>query len=315
MTFESSTNPHLELPARLTSGNRSRRLSNYWFGFLITLPALAVLLLIFLYPVAYSAWQSFRNYELGRAGSEWVGIQNYIDVLQSRQFKRAFENTVRYTVIAVPIELVLGLAIAIALHHIEVGKNVIRVLIVLPMMLAPVAMGLMWKFMYNDQLGVINHALKATGLVEAPPLWLADPSIALYSIIAVDIWATTPLVVLLMLAGLTGIPEDIYEASSIDGGGAVSNFIDLTLPMLRPVILVTLLLRGMDAFRVFDIVYVLTGGGPAFRTDVLSFLAYRTAFTDREIGTASAIAWLMTIVLLVAAVALIFLLRKPEEKQ
>ena len=101
-----------------------------------------------------------------------------------------------------PIELVLGLAIAIALHHIDAGKSAIRVLITLPMMLAPVAMGLMWKFMYNDQLGVINHLLKASGLVDAPPLWLADPSIALYSIIAVDIWATTPLVVLLMLAGV-----------------------------------------------------------------------------------------------------------------
>lgn len=313
MTSRPSVSSHIDSLTR--PAPRSRGLSNHWFGFLITLPALAVLALIFLYPVAYSGWQSFTNYELGRAGSEWVGLQNYVDVLQSRQFKRAFENTMRYALIAVPIELVLGLGIAIALHHIEAGKNAIRVLIILPMMLAPIAMGLMWKFMYNDQLGVINHVLKATGLVDTPPLWLADPDIALYSIIAVDIWATTPLVVLLMLAGLTGIPEDIYEASSIDGGSVASNFFDLTLPMLRPVILVTLLLRGMDAFRVFDIVYVLTGGGPANRTDVLSYLAYRTAFTDREIGTASAIAWLMTIALLLAAIALIYLLRKPEEKR
>lgn len=286
-------------------------LSNAGFGLVVALPAIAILVLIFLYPIAYSAYQSFREYDLARpADSHFVGIRNYAGVLQSTDFQRALRNTVVYTGVAVPIELVFGLGIALSLNQILVGKSAIRVLLTLPMMLAPIAMGLMWKFMYNDQLGVINHLLKATKLVDQPPLWLADPDIALFSIIAVDIWATTPMVVLLMLAGLSTIPHDYYEAASIDGGGTVSNFLHVTLPMLKPAILITLLLRGMDAFRVFDIVYVLTKGGPAFKTDVLSYLAYRTAFTDRSIGEASALAWIMTVILLIAAVILIGLLRR-----
>jgi multiple sugar transport system permease protein len=293
---------------------RSRQLSNAGFGVLTVLPALAVLLTVFIYPLAYSIYQSLRSYDLARPkDAHFVGVENYTRLLGSEEFHRAFKNTLIYTGVAVPIELVGGLILALALAQITHGRGLVRMLLTVPMMLAPIAMGLMWKFMYNDQFGVINYFIRRSDLLDRPPLWLSDPSVALYSIIAVEVWATTPVVILLMLAGLLSIPGEYYEAAQIDGGGTLSNFWNITLPLLRPAILVTLLLRGMDAFRVFDIVYVLTKGGPAFKTDVLSFFAYRLAFTNRAIGDATALAWIMTAILLIAGLVLIRLMRRQEE--
>jgi multiple sugar transport system permease protein len=170
-------------------------------------------------------------------------------------------------------------------------------------------MGLMWKFMYNDQLGVINHVLRELGDTR-PPLWLADPERALTSVIVVEIWATVPIFILLLLAGLLSIPRELYEAATIDGAGALAAFRRITLPLLRPVILVALLLRGMDAFRVFDIIFVMTKGGPALRSDVLSYYVYRTAFVDRDFGEATAVSWIMILILLAGSLALIGLIRR-----
>lgn len=298
----------LSRPAR-----RVRRLSNGGFGLLIVLPALAILLLVFVYPLLYSASMSLRFYDLARPqDTRFEGLANYVSILRGAEFARALKNTLLYAGVAVPIEFVAGLALALALAQITHGRGLIRMLLTLPMMLAPIALGLIWKFMYNDQLGVINWAFRRLGLGSRPPLWLTDPDIALFSIVAVDVWATTPIVVLLMLAGLLSIPSELYEASRIDGGGTLSGFWSITLPLLRPAILVTLLLRGMDAFRVFDVVYVLTKGGPAFRTDVLSYYAYRLAFTDRSVGAATALAWIMTLILLAAGLVLIRLIGRQD---
>lgn len=290
---------------------RSNRLSNGQFGLAIIMPALAMLLLVFVYPLIYSAYQSLRFYDLARPQrAEFVGLGNYTDLFQNAEFFRALNNTLLYTGVAVPIEFVLGLTVALALSQVTRGRGFARLMLIMPMMLAPIALGLVWKFMYNDQLGIINYLVRNLGISSSPPLWLSDPNIALFSIIAVDIWATTPLVILILLAGLLGIPAEYYEAAKIDGGGAVSNFIHITLPLMRPAILITLLLRGMDAFRVFDVVYILTKGGPAGRTDVLSFLAYRQAFMERSIGDATALAWVITAMLLAAGLLLIGLMRR-----
>lgn len=293
---------------------RGWRLSNGGFGVAVISPAIVVLLAIFVYPLLYSVYQSFRNYDLARPkDAQFVGLSNYTGLLGSEEFGRALKNTAIYAGVAVPIELVLGMTLALALATITHGRGPIRMLLSVPMMLAPIALGLMWKFMYNDQFGVINYLLRQSTVVDRPPLWLSDPTIALYSIIAVDVWATTPVVVLLLLAGLLSIPGEYYEAAQLDGGGTISSFLHITLPLLKPAILVTLLLRGLDAFRVFDIVYVLTKGGPAFKTDVLSYFAYRLAFTERSIGEATALAWIMTVILLAAGLALIQLMRRQGE--
>lgn len=300
-------------PASSPAHVRSRwHLSNAMFGFLIVLPALIVLAVFFVYPVLYSSYMSLHFFDLAKPKQfRFVGLENYITVLQNEEFHRALINTFVYAGIAVPLEFVFGMVLALALANIRVGRGLLRTTLVIPMMLAPVAMGLMWKFMYNNEFGIINHTLRAIG-ISSPPLWLADPNLALFSVVIVDIWATTPLIVLLMLAGLLSIPGEYYEAATIDGAGMWASFRRITLPLLQPVILVALLIRGMDAFRVFDVVYVMTKGGPAMRSDVLSYFAYRQAFTHRQIGEATATAWIMTFILLAGGYLLIRAMRRQE---
>lgn len=289
----------------------SRRISDAGFGFLIVLPALLILVAFYIYPLLYSTYMSFHFFDLAKPQAfRAVGLANYQKILLSPEFRNALKNTVLYAGVAVPTEFVFGLLLALALANLQVGRNLLRTLLVIPMMLAPVAMGLMWKFMYNDEFGIINHLIKGLGLTDRPPLWLADPKLALFSVVIVDIWATTPLIILLMLAGILSIPHEYYEAAWIDGAGLFATFRRITFPLLRPVILVALLIRGMDAFRVFDVIFVMTKGGPAFKSDVLAFYAYRLAFTHRQIGEASAAAWIMTLLLLAGGILLIRLMRR-----
>ncbi|MDX2138228.1 MAG: sugar ABC transporter permease [Chloroflexota bacterium] len=285
-------------------------LSDGWFGFLITVPALLIMLTVFVFPLVFSAYTSLHRFEITRPDrTRFLGFENYVTVLQDEAFQRALGNTLTYVFVAVPVEFAIGLGLAMALATITRGRGMFRTLLVIPQMLAPAVMALMWKFMYNDELGIINHLLREFG-INRPPLWLTETPLALFSIIIVEVWATVPIFVLLLLAGLLSIPSEYYEAAAIDGGSAWAVFRHITLPLLQPVILVALLIRGMDAFRVFDLVYVLTGGGPALRTDVLSFYIFRTAFTDRDFGLASAGAWIVSIILLTGGLILIRFMRR-----
>jgi multiple sugar transport system permease protein len=286
--------------------------SDGWFGFVITIPALLIMLVVFIYPLLFSAYTSLHDFEITRPDrTRFIGLENYVTILQDDQFQRALGNTLVYVFVAVPIEFVIGLTLALALATIQRGRGIFRTLLVIPQMLAPVVMALMWKFMYNDELGIINHVLRELG-VSRPPLWLTETPLALFSIIIVEVWATVPIFVLLLLAGLLSIPQEYYEAAAIDGASPWQMFLRVTLPLLQPVILVALLIRGMDAFRVFDLVYVLTNGGPALRTDVLSFFTYRIAFTEREFGLASAGAWIISLILLIGGLSLIGLMRRRD---
>jgi multiple sugar transport system permease protein len=290
--------------------SRKFHLSDSWFGFLITTPALLLMFLIFVFPLLFSAYTSLHDFNITRPDrTQFVGLGNFGDLLSDPEFHRALGNTLTYVFVAVPIEFALGLLLAMALATITRGRGMFRTLLVIPQMLAPAVMALMWKFMYNDELGIINHLLREFG-INRPPLWLTDTPLALFSIIIVEIWATVPIFVLLLLAGLLSIPQEYYEAAAIDGGSPWAIFRLVTLPLLQPVILVAVLIRGMDAFRVFDLVYVLTGGGPALRTDVLSYFIFRTAFTEREFGLASAGAWLVSIILLAGGLMLIRFMRR-----
>ncbi|MCU0513075.1 MAG: sugar ABC transporter permease [Anaerolineae bacterium] len=302
--------PHAS-PAPRPAGEYSRfHLPDSWFGFLLTLPALAIMLVVFVFPLLFSAFTSLHRFEIARPDrTRFIGLENYVEIVQDSAFQRALTNTLVYVFVAVPIEFVIGLLLALALANIVQGRGLFRTLLVIPQMLAPAVTALLWKFMYNDELGLINHLLRELG-VNRPPLWLTETPLALFSIILVEIWATVPVFVLLLLAGLLSIPQEYYEAAAIDGGSPLAIFRHVTLPLLQPVILVALLIRGMDAFRVFDLVYVLTGGGPALRTDVLSFFVFRTAFTDRDFGLASAGAWIISLILLIGGLTLIRLLRR-----
>jgi len=292
---------------------RGRQLSEAAFGFLLASPLLIILLGIVGYPLAYAFTASFQRFRLTAPDDiSFVGLDNYYYALIDPQFWGALRNTLLYAGIAVPLELCLGLLIAMALNKMLRGARLARTILILPMMLAPVVMGLMWKFMFNDQLGIINHLIRLTGL-DLHILWLADPQLAFASLLIVEVWAATPIMVILLSAGLTTIPAELYEAAEIDGASRWQRFASVTWPMLQPVILVSLLLRGMDAFRVFDIVFVLTQGGPANSTDVLSYYAYRTIFQGMDVGGASAVSMMMLIVLAALGVILIRRMRRSVQ--
>ena len=244
------------------------------FGAVIILPGVLLLLLVQLYPLLYSLFISFHDYRLLRPElTEFVWLKNYIDIFSDAEFLNALSNTAIYVGLAIPIELMIGFVLALAIEKITRGKNLIRALLIVPQFMAPIAMGFVWRFLYNDEFGLINFMLREIG-IERPPLWLADPDIALYSCIIVEIWATVPIFMLLLSAGMASISSELIDAAKIDGANAIHRVRFIILPHLKPIILVALLIRGMDAFRVFDVVYSLTGGGPALSTDVLSLYLY-----------------------------------------
>jgi multiple sugar transport system permease protein len=275
------------------------------FGAVIILPGVLLLLLVQLYPLLYSLFLSFHDYRLLRPElTEFVWLKNYIDIFSDAEFLNALSNTAIYVGLAIPIELMIGFALALAIEKITRGKNLIRALLIVPQFMAPIAMGFVWRFLYNDEFGLINFMLREIG-IERPPLWLADPDIALYSCIIVEIWATVPIFMLLLSAGMASISSELIDAAKIDGANAIHRVRFIILPHLKPIILVALLIRGMDAFRVFDVVYSLTGGGPALSTDVLSLYLYRTAMLDRQFGDGASAAWIMMIMMLIASYVLI----------
>lgn len=279
--------------------------SSSLFGASLILPGVILLLLFYLYPLLYSLYISFHDFRLIRPDlTEFVGFRNYFEIFQDDEFVNAFINTVIYVGIALPFELVIGLSLALALDKITRGKNIIRAFLIIPQFLAPLAMGFIWKFMYNNDLGIINFVLRNIG-IDRPPLWIADPAISLYSCIIVEIWACVPIFMLLLSAGLTTLSTEIIDAAKIDGANAYHRFRYIILPHLKPIILVTLLIRGMDSFRIFDLVYGLTQGGPAMSSDVLSLYMYRSGMLDRQFGFAASAGWIMVFMMLIASYILI----------
>ena len=279
--------------------------SSSLFGASLILPGVILLLLFYLYPLLYSLFISFHDFRLIRPDlTEFVGFRNYFEIFQDDEFVNAFINTVIYVGIALPFELVIGLSLALALDKITRGKNIIRAFLIIPQFLAPLAMGFIWKFMYNNDLGIINFVLRNIG-IDRPPLWIADPAISLYSCIIVEIWACVPIFMLLLSAGLTTLSTEIIDAAKIDGANAYHRFRYIILPHLKPIILVTLLIRGMDSFRIFDLVYGLTQGGPAMSSDVLSLYMYRSGMLDRQFGFAASAGWIMVFMMLIASYILI----------
>ena len=269
--------------------------SSSFFGGAIILPGVIILLLFYLYPLAYSLFISLHDFRLIRPDlTQFVGFRNYFEIFSDDEFLNAFINTIIYVGISLPCELVIGLFLALALDKITRGKNIIRAFLIVPQFLAPLAMGFIWKFMYNDDLGIINFVLRFVGM-ERPPLWIADPAISLYSCIIVEIWACVPIFMLLLSAGLTTLSTEIIDAAKIDGANAYHRLRYIILPHLKPIILVTLLIRGMDSFRIFDLIYGLTQGGPAMSSDVLSLYMYRSGMLDRQFGYSASAGWIMVL--------------------
>ncbi len=267
-------------------------------AWLFPLPAVLAVVLLIVGPVLANLVISLYDWSIGRAPT-MVGLANFTEALTGWRFWNGVRTTLYFTGLAVPIQLVLGMGIAVLFHRNFPGKGFVRTIMLLPMVATPVAVALIWALMFDPTLGVLNYFLESVGLPRS--LWVADSSIVIPSLVLVDVWQWTPMVALILLAALQGVPQEYYEAAEIDGANGLQAFIHITLPSVRGAIIVALILRGIDAMKTFDIIYVITGGGPGTASETLNVYAFRAGFEFFRAGyAASLLIFLMFLVLGVA---------------
>jgi multiple sugar transport system permease protein len=244
-------------------------------------PALLLLSLVTVYPIFFVFYLSLHRKLLIFDISRFVGLENYLFLLGDNRFWNALKNTLYFTAVSVSLELILGLLIAILLQRSFRLKGLVRALVLIPWAIPTVVSAKMWEWIYNTDFGILNY------IVGSKLNWLGNPFLALNAAVFMDVWKTTPFVAILLMAGLQVIPQELYQAAKVDGAGRWDTFKTITLPLLKPVILVVLLFRTLDAFRIFDAIYVLTGGGPANTTETLSIYAYKVLFQTLQFGYGS----------------------------
>lgn len=295
---------------------QSSALSSRTLGLVMLAPMVIILALTVLYPLVDSLWLSMHRANLANPeqGQPFIGLNNYIYAFKQKNFWDALGRTFYFTLLSVVLELGLGLLFAIVLNERFRGRLFARVSMVVPWALLTVSNGVLWAWMLNPTYGVINTVLTRLHVLDQPKAWLSDTFWTMHLIILADAWKTVPNMTLLLLAGLQSISDDLYEAAEVDGASRWEKLRAITLPMLRPVILVAIALRTIGAFRVFDIIYVLTGnGGPADSTKVISFYAYDQAFRYLFFGYGAAVSWLITLCMLLLIIVYMRLLRSEAE--
>jgi multiple sugar transport system permease protein len=272
------------------------------------LPALTVVFLVAIFPLGWAFWESFHRDDLRLRESTrpFLGLANYQEALHTPRFWEAMLHTMVFVAGTVTLELVLGLVLALALHRAYRGRGLVRMAVLLPWAIPTVVTALLWKFMF-EQTGIVNTLLARIGLLDSDRLfiWFTDPTWAWVPIILADAWKMTPFVTLLLLAGLQNIDPNLYEAAQIDGASRWQQFWHITIPLLRPALLVTLIFRTLDSFRVFDLIYVLTEGGPGSSTEPISLYTYKVLTENLRHGYGSALAILIFLVTLVLALCYI----------
>ncbi len=267
-------------------------------GAVLIAPTVLVFCAVILYPLVSAIYLSLFSIYTPTLAGEWVGVDNYGALLASGDFWNAVLNTLIWTVGTLTLQLVCGVAVALLLNQSIVFQSLARSLILFPYFLSTVVAVLVWRWLFNDLYGILNHVLLIAGLVDAPVNWLGQMPNAMISIILVGAWKYFPFVVIAVLARLQSIPEQLYEAATIDGAGPFQRFTDITLPQLRDVLVVVVLLRAIWDFKEFDLIYLMTGGGPVKATQTLSLLVYEEAFRLNRMGMASTYAVAMMLVLL-----------------
>ncbi len=277
-------------------------------GWMLVIPALILLFLVFAYPIGRAFWLSLFTENLGtQLQPVFSGLTNYIRMVGDGRFWQSMWNTSIFTLASVTIELVLGMAVALVLNQSFKGRGIVRTISIIPWALPTAVMGLAWAWIFNDQFGIVNDLLFRLGLIEEGISWLGNPTLAMLALVIADVWKTTPFISILLLAGLQSIPGDLYEAHSIDGATPWQSFWQITVPLIMPQILIALLFRFAQSFGIFDLVQVMTGGGPAGATETVSIYIYSTIMRYLDFGYGAALV-VVTFILLVVAVAITALL-------
>ncbi|MEM8916868.1 MAG: sugar ABC transporter permease [Pseudomonadota bacterium] len=274
------------------------RLTPYMF----MAPAAAILIIALMYPIGYMIYASFLDWNPSQRieEAEFVGLRNYISLLNDESFRESFIVTLKFAFFVVTLEMVIGVGLALLLDRQIRGMSALRTIFILPMMIAPIVVGLMWRYMYHPSVGIFNRTLKDLGFEPVP--WLSDSFWALTSVIIADIWQWTPFIFILALAALQSLPRTALEAARIDGASDWQQIWFIKLPLMMPVLVVTCLLRLIDAFKVLEVILVMTNGGPGLSTEILSLRISRTASEFRELGVAAAMSNYLLILLLVLTI-------------
>ena len=295
--------------ARLTLRQQDARIA--W---LLVIPSLVVILGVTLWPILSTFFLSFLNSPTGINQTQtFVGLKNYLDMLNDQTFWETIGRTLYFTVVSVGLEMLLGLAIAQLIHAHPLGWKFLRFALIIPWAVPTIVNGAMWRWIYSADFGALNGILKQLGLINHYIPWLTLPDLAMPLVILADVWHTMPFVALILQAALATLPQELDEAASVDGANALQRFWFIRLPLLRPAILVALIVRTVDAFRVFDIAYIITSGGPAFKTVTITYLTYLNTFSYGKQGTGAALAFLISIFTIIMAYIFIRFLYRPEE--
>ncbi|MBD3335521.1 MAG: ABC transporter permease subunit [Candidatus Eisenbacteria bacterium] len=278
------------------------------FGWALVAPALSVVLLVAVFPLVWTLWESLHLHDLRMPwkGYPFVGAGNYLEAVRDPRLGGSLLHTFFFTVVTVSLELIAGLFLALALRRrYRYGRAWLRTAVLLPWAIPTVVSGLLWRFMFETHAGIVNAALMGMGILHEPLVWFTDSAAAWVPVILADVWRMTPFVTLLLLAGLQNINDELYEAARMDGAGSWQQFRHITLPLLRPALLVVLVFRILDAFRVFDLIYVLTSGGPGTSTEPVALYAWSTLLQNLRFGYGSAISVLIFLIVLLMALGLI----------
>ena len=294
------------------------RMSDKTFVLLLVAPASLFFLVFVVYPVGLLVFQSFQNVSLlAPDKGTFAGLDNYGQALTSPTVLNSAWLTLLYTIVTLSAEFLLGLAAALLFNTLGTKSALARTVFLFPLMVAPIVAGLLWKFMLASSFGIVNWALSSIGIISSPQdiPWLSNPSISLYSVALPDIWLTTCFISLVLYTGLQNIPGEVIEAARIDGANPLQLFWRVTLPLLRPVIAVALIIRGLDAARTFDAVWIMTQGGPQHGSEVLSLYVYLDMIRYGRLGEAAAVATLFLIALMALSMSAYYLIWRPGLSQ
>jgi multiple sugar transport system permease protein len=285
----------------------------FQFKYSMVYPVVFMLLLVIVAPLLHSFYVSLHRYIFQFGMGEWTYAKNYIDAFRERVFIISMKNTFVLTFSVVSLEFSIALFLALLLTREDVRlRKYYTIILLIPIMMPPIVVGLIWKMLLHPELGIINYLL---GLVGIPPQgWYGDPRLAMLTVIGVDVWHETSLILIILLAGLTSLDKTPYEAAKVDGANSFQVFLYITMPMMTPVITVAILIRMIAAIKTYDLIYILTRGGPGHKTDTMSYYVFKMAFRKMSVGDASAQSFILLIIILVLSLILIKMMEMKRER-
>lgn len=293
-----------------SSTGRPKRRNRKLRGWLFALPSLTIITVFILYPIVQSLWYSLHDWRLGAPDQPFVGLDNYRRLVQDPRFWNAFKVTVIFTASSVLLQVVIGFGAAMALQSDSFVSRVVRSIYFFPTVVSLTTIGLVWRFLLDPNIGLVGGVTKKLGV--EPVAWLQDPDLALPVVIFVSVWKNLGFTMVILLAGLKGVPDHLYEAARMDGAGRARTVWHITLPSIRPTLMFTTMILVINSLQMFDLIYVMTNSGPVFRTDTLVTMLYRVGFTQFDIGYASAVAWALFLLIAAASALQLKLFRYKD---